>query len=83
MSFGLVRIANILPCVQAAKYMLKSEWPEKIAPRLLVYHSRQTALLRSQEEKYLDRVLKRNGQAGVEIDFQDALVRQHIEGTEA
>ncbi|MBP3780989.1 MAG: type I-F CRISPR-associated helicase Cas3 [Selenomonas sp.] len=82
-SFGLVRVANILPCVQAAKYMLKSEWPEKIAPRLLVYHSRQTALLRSQEEKYLDRVLKRNGQTGTEIDFQDALVRRHIEGTEA
>ena len=82
-SFGLVRLANINPCVQAAKYMLQSDWPEGIAPRILVYHSRQTALLRSKEEHYLDRVLKRKEQQGGEVDFQDLCLRQHIEGTEA
>ena len=77
-SFGLVRVANIDPCVQAAKYFIESEWPEDIAPRILVYHSRQTALLRSQEERYLDAVLKRKDQDLAEADFQDAVVRRHI-----
>lgn len=77
-SFGLVRLANINPCVQAAKYFLESEWPQDIAPRVLVYHSRQTALLRSLEEKYLDAVLKRKEQDLSEIDFKDTVVRRHI-----
>ena len=82
-SFGLVRLANIRPCVQAAKFLLEAAWPEDFAPRLLVYHSRQTALLRSQEEKYLDKVLKRKGEETAEIDFQDVVVRRHIEQAEA
>lgn len=82
-SFGLVRLANISPCVQAAQYLLSAEWPADIAPRLLVYHSRQTALLRSQEEKYLDKVLKRKGQNLDEVDFQDVVLRQHIDGSSA
>lgn len=69
--------------MQAAKFLLEAVWSEDFAPRLLVYHSRQTALLRSQEEKYLDKVLKRKGEETTEIDFQDVVVRRHIEQAKA
>ncbi|SHK88806.1 CRISPR-associated endonuclease/helicase Cas3 [Selenomonas ruminantium] len=82
-SFGVVRLANIRPCVETAKFLLAAEWPEEFAPRLLVYHSRQTALLRSQEERYLDVVLKRKKQDATEIDFQDIVVRRQIDHTDA
>ena len=82
-SLGVVRLAHINPCVWAAKYLLKSTWPEDCAPRIMVYHSRQTALLRSMQEKYLDKILKRKEQDTSEVDFTDTVMRRHIDGTKA
>lgn len=82
-SIGLVRLAHIGPCVRAAQYLFKAAWPADVAPRILAYHSRQTALLRSFQERYLDNVLKRKGQEGEEVDFEDAVLRRHIEGATA
>lgn len=82
-SIGLLRLANIGPCVRMAQYLIKTAWPMDVAPRILVYHSRQTAMLRSRQEQYLDKVLKRKGQDGEEFDFEDAVLRRHIERTAA
>lgn len=92
-SIGLVRIANIKYCVWLGQHLIGSSWPENYAPRLTVYHSRQTLLLRHEQEAYLDGVLKRkdtrrgdvlkmrNGDRRTEI-FQDAVMREHIESAE-
>ena len=82
-SLGVVRLAHISYCVWAAKYLLKSNWPDDCAPRIMVYHSRQTALLRSIQEKYLDKILKRKNQDTLEVDFTDTVLRRHIDGTDA
>lgn len=82
-SLGVVRLAHITPCVLAAKYLLKSAWPDDCVPRIMVYHSRQTALLRSMQEKYLDKVLKRKNQDVPEVDFDDVVLRRHIDRTDA
>lgn len=82
-SLGVVRLAHITSCVQAAKYLLKSIWPDDCAPRIMVYHSRQTALLRSRQEKYLDKVLKRREEDATEVDFDDVVLRRHIDETDA
>lgn len=59
-SFGVVRMANVDPCVRLAKYLLENkEWPEDIAPYVMAYHSRQILALRNEQEKHLDKVLNR------------------------
>ncbi len=77
-SFGVVRMANIGPCVKAALYFMKCAWSPKTAVRVMVYHSRQILLLRHEQERYLDRVLKRKGQPAM-VDFQDETVRKHLD----
>lgn len=59
-SFGAIRLANIDPCVAFAKYLCKCSIPENTAIRVTVYHSRQPLLLRHEQERYLDNVLKRH-----------------------
>lgn len=58
-SFGVVRIANIQPCVQLTRFLLDYDWPENTEVRVMAYHSRQVLLLRHEQEKHLDGVLKR------------------------
>ena len=58
-SFGLVRCANIKPCVDLTKYLLLEEWPEDVEVRVMAYHSQQVLLLRHEQERHLDEVLKR------------------------
>lgn len=82
-SIGLVRTANIRLCVEVAKYFVETAvWPENMAPRIMVYHSRQTLLLRTLQEKYLDGALKRKGQDTEKIDFTDSVMRKHIDEAE-
>ncbi|MCO8055119.1 type I-F CRISPR-associated helicase Cas3f [Acinetobacter towneri] len=83
-SFGVVRVANIPPCVALTQFLLNAEWSENIAPRTMAYHSRQVLLLRSEQERHLDAVLKRKEKHGEQpIAFSDEAIRLHLEGTDA
>lgn len=82
-SFGIIRVANIQPCVELSLYLLTRPWTEGYEARILTYHSRQTLLLRHEEERYLDRILKRNVPLGEPEDLTDPVLRKHIDGTAA
>ena len=79
-SFGLIRLANISPCVACSLYLLSRECvlPKGYAVRIMTYHSRQLLILRHEQEKYLDAVLKRNYDSSVPIDIQDPVARRHL-----
>lgn len=78
-SFGVVRVANISPCVALTQYLLTKEWPPDTEVRVMAYHSQQVLLLRSIQEQHLDKVLKRK-----EAEHQppqalsDPVIRQHL-----
>ena len=76
-SFGVIRIANIKPCVELTEYLLDAQWSENIEVRIMTYHSRQVLLMRHDQEKHLDEVLKRNADDDQEI-FNKPLIRQHL-----
>ena len=59
-SFGVVRVANITPCVELTRYLLDADWTDGVEIRAMAYHSQQILLMRSEQEKHLDEVLKRN-----------------------
>ncbi|MEB3767916.1 type I-F CRISPR-associated helicase Cas3f [Acinetobacter sp. MD2] len=86
-SFGVIRVANIPPCVALTRYLLNAEWSENIAPRVMAYHSRQVLLLRSKQEQHLDETLKRKEKQGeqpkafLEVD-NDGVIRQHLDKTD-
>lgn len=80
-SFGVVRVANIPPCVALTQYLLNSDWQSGISPKVMAYHSRQVLLLRHEQEKHLDLVLKRKEKAGeMPVAFQNPVIRSHIDG---
>ncbi|ESK57654.1 type I-F CRISPR-associated helicase Cas3f [Acinetobacter tjernbergiae] len=82
-SFGVVRVANIPPCVALTQYLLNAEWSQGIAPRVMAYHSRQVLLLRSEQERHLDQVLKRKEKVGEQaVAFSNDVIRQHLDLTE-
>lgn len=58
-SFGVVRVANIPPCVALAEYLMMADWPNEFEVKVMAYHSQQVLLMRSVQEKHLDEVLKR------------------------
>ena len=75
-SFGMVRMANVEPCVELSRYLLNAE-DRDYDLKVLTYHSREVLLLRNSKENYLDTVLQRkasNAQAGL----QNELVREHL-----
>lgn len=78
-SFGVVRVANISPCVALTKYLLVKQWPVDTEVRVMAYHSQQVLLLRSMQEQHLDDVLKRK-----EAENQppnalfNPVIRQHL-----
>lgn len=81
-SFGVIRMANIPPCIKLSKYLIKSPWPENITPKIMAYHSRQVLLLRSQQEKHLDDVLKREKEIdGIPHPLRNSIIRDHIKTT--
>jgi CRISPR-associated endonuclease/helicase Cas3 len=51
-------MANIKPCIELTKYLLTCELPENTEIRTMAYHSQQVLLMRHEQEKYLDSVLK-------------------------
>lgn len=82
-SFGLIRIANIEPCVACCRYLMNTEWKENTKPYLMCYHSRQVLLLRHVQESYLDEVLNRKKFQDRNVDFIDEELRRDIDGTDA
>ena len=87
-SFGVVRVANIPPCVALTQYLINAEWSENIVPRVMAYHSRQVMLLRNEQERHLDQVLKRKEKQGEQPNAfletgNDGVIRQHLDSTDA
>ena len=83
-SFGVVRMANIPPCVELSRYFLETTWEEDFAPKIMSYHSRQVLLLRHDQEKHLDDVLKRKEKSGESPKaFQNPIIRSHINSSKA
>lgn len=79
-SFGVVRIANIQPCVHLTQYLLNYDWPKNTETRVMAYHSRQVLLLRHEQEKHLDKVLKRKEKQGEQPQaFYDEMIRRHLD----
>jgi CRISPR-associated endonuclease/helicase Cas3 len=80
-SIGVVRMANINPCVDLTKYLLNSYSAEDTEIKTMAYHSRQVLLMRHSQEKYLDEILKRNeGDAHI---LEDKTIRNHLDNSEA
>lgn len=79
-SFGVIRMANIHPCVALTRYLLEYEWPEDTLVRVMVYHSQQVLLLRHEQEKHLDQVLVRKEASGEQPRaFQHPMIRGHLD----
>lgn len=78
-SCGVIGMNNIRPCVLLGDYLVRTAWPEQIAPRIMVYHSQQVLLLRHEQERYLDRVLKRKKPLAATVDIEDEVLRHHID----
>lgn len=81
-SIGVVRIANIDPCVALTKYLLNNSLAENTEIKAMAYHSRQVLLMRHEQEKYLDKILKRNDESEDHI-LNDEIIRNHINNSEA
>jgi CRISPR-associated endonuclease/helicase Cas3 len=90
-SFGVVRIANISPCVSLTKYLLQADFHDGTSEedtkkstevRVMAYHSQQVLLLRHEQEKHLDNVLKRKEKQDQEQQaFSDPIIRQHLDSS--
>ncbi len=79
-SFGVIRIANITPCIDLACHLLDYDWPEDTEVRVMPYHSQQVLLLRHEQEKHLDAVLKRKENPDEEaVAFSNGIIRQHLD----
>jgi len=83
-SFGVIRVANIPPCIALTQYLIDAAWPENVAPKVMAYHSRQVLLLRHEQEQHLDQVLKRK-ESDDELPkaFQNSIIRKHLDQTNA
>jgi len=78
-SVGVVRMANINPCIELTKYLLENNLGQNVEIKTMAYHSRQVLLMRHEQEKYLDKILKRNkGDAHI---LEDTVIRSHIDNS--
>jgi len=79
-SFGVIRTANIGPCIDLTKYLLEYPCPEGIEFRVMAYHSQQVLLLRHEQEMHLDTVLKRKEKPGEEPNaLKNEIIRNHLD----
>lgn len=79
-SFGVIRTANIGPCVALARFLLDYTCPEDTTLRVMPYHSQQVLLLRHEQECHLDAVLKRKEKPGQQpAAFQNKVIRHHLD----
>lgn len=83
-SFGVVRVANVPPCIALSRYLLTADFGESVQAKVMTYHSRQILLLRSQQEKHLDAVLKRKEKDGNQpVAFSNSIIREHLDRSQA
>ena len=75
-SFGVIRVANVDPCIDLATSLMKCELPDDVDVRTMPYHARQVLLLRSEQEKHLDGVLCRKNDRS---PLDDPIIRRHIQ----
>ncbi len=81
-SFGVVRMANIPPCIKLTQYLLEHTWPADIEVRVMAYHSQQVLLMRHLQEQHLDQVLKRKEKPGEQPQaFTHPVIRHHLDQT--
>jgi len=80
-SFGVMRVANISPCVALTQYLLNDfECPPNTEIRVMAYHSQQVLLMRAEQERHLDSVLKRKETIGeMPQAFSQPIIRQHLD----
>ena len=79
-SFGVVRMANISPCVDLTRHLLTHQWPVDTQVRVMAYHSQQILLMRHQQELHLDGVLKRKENPGEQPKaFANSVIRYHLD----
>lgn len=79
-SFGVMRMANIQPCVALTKYLLGMSCPADTQIRVMAYHSQQVLLLRHVQEQHLDQVLERKEQDGEQPEaFANKEIRCHLD----
>jgi CRISPR-associated endonuclease/helicase Cas3 len=76
-SFGVVRVANIKPCIELTRYLLNATMPADVEIRAMAYHSQQLLIMRNEQEKHLDAVLKRNN--GEQTSFDQKEIRGHLD----
>lgn len=83
-SFGVVRVANIGPCVDLTRYLLNINLPTDTDIRVMAYHSQQVLLMRHEQELHLDSVLKRKEKEGEPPKaFSHSLIRYHLQHSSA
>ncbi|MEW6587348.1 MAG: type I-F CRISPR-associated helicase Cas3, partial [Nitrospirota bacterium] len=83
-SFGVVRVANIAPCVAAANNLMERFWPDDVDVRIMAYHSQQVLLLRHEQEKHLDSILKRIERDGGQPEaLNNPVIRGHLDQSSA
>ncbi len=79
-SFGVIRMANISPCIELTRYLMNANWPSDTEVRVMAYHSQQVLLLRDAQEKHLDAILKRKEKAGQPpVAFANRCIRKHLD----
>ena len=79
-SFGVVRMAEVDPCIRLAKYLLgtkSKEWPN-IAPYVMAYHSQQILALRNEQEKHLDKVLNRKQKRSIPFSISELIKNNEV-----
>ncbi len=79
-SFGVIRMANISPCVAMSRYLLGASLPEDVEVRVLTYHSRFPRIIRHNTEVLLDQILKRKNPEKV---FDHANIADHLKQIQA
>ena len=81
-SFGVIRIANIEPCIRLAINFLKTQLPENFSIKIMPYHSRQIMLLRQNQETHLDEILQRKEKLNEEPKaFKNKIIFNHLQST--
>lgn len=81
-SIGVIRMANVDPCIDLATMLAQrqSTMVSGIDVRVLCYHARQVLLIRSETERYLDRLLKRTEQR---TPWTDPVIRDHLRSSDS
>ena len=79
-SIGVVRIANINPCIELTRYLLNIDLPEDTEIKTMAYHSQQVLIMRNAQEKHLDDVLKRGEN---KCPTGNVVIKQHLVNTKA